>query len=262
MALGTRAFAEPIVAPPAGWHGGPNAELAAQSTARPHFGTSGAAVLAERYDAPTPGIVLFAVRTSAPTTNAAAAAAAELAALRDHGPNVQVVETREHVDDASKSVEAIVDWRDVSTKTTDATRTILVATRDRITSITGECLAASDTAPALIDACKAALQTLRVDVDAAARIAFAPGPSVPTATDNAPGMSTVPTNAPSGRPTIPPIAVPQDDPPWDKRPLIVGAGLVVLAGVFWWNRKRRRRFAAESGTAPPGPSGSRGGSDE
>lgn len=264
--LGTSALAEPLATPPPGWTGGPNTELAAQAQAQPHFGTTGATIAAERYDAPAPGVVMFIVRASAPTTNAAAAAGAELAALRDHGPNVQVVETNQRVDDASKSVEASITWRDVSTKTTDTTRAILVATRDRITEVTGECLAANGTATTLVDACKAALQTLRVDVDVATRILFAPSttdaPHTSSATNTAPAMSTVPamSTTPSSRPSLPPITVPQDDPPWDKRPLIVGAGLVALACVFWWNRRRRARMTA---TASPAPKdGTRGGADE
>jgi hypothetical protein len=45
---------------------------------------------------------------------------------------------------------------------------------------------------------------------------------------------------------IPPIVIPQDKPAVDRRPIYVGAGLVVLAAVFWWNRRQRERFDRDS----------------
>jgi hypothetical protein len=45
---------------------------------------------------------------------------------------------------------------------------------------------------------------------------------------------------------IPPIVIRQDKPALDQRPLYVGAGLVVLAAVFWWNRRQRERFDRDS----------------
>jgi MYXO-CTERM domain-containing protein len=47
---------------------------------------------------------------------------------------------------------------------------------------------------------------------------------------------------------MPPIVVRQDtsEPASDKRPLFVGAGVVGLAAAFWWNRRRRERYAAEA----------------
>jgi hypothetical protein len=41
------------------------------------------------------------------------------------------------------------------------------------------------------------------------------------------------------------MAIHQDPPPADRRPLFVGAGIVVLAAIFWWNRQRRERFERE-----------------
>jgi hypothetical protein len=262
-----QAVAGPLVTPPSGWTGGANAELAKQTTAQPHFDGAKTTIEAERYDAPTPGVVLFVVRASATTTNPASAAGAELASLRDHGPNVEVVETDQRVDDANREVDATVTWRDRSTKTSDAARMLVAATSQSITAITGECLAASDAAQPLIDTCSAALVTLQLGVPVAQRIALVPAephaggstlpatPPVGASTTTPASASTMAPAPPSAatRPALPPIAVAQEDPPADKRPLIIGAGLVVLAAVFWWNRKRRARFAAEASDDAKGP---------
>jgi hypothetical protein len=46
---------------------------------------------------------------------------------------------------------------------------------------------------------------------------------------------------------LPPLVIPQDPAAADRRPIYVGAGLVVLAAVFRWNRRRRERFEREDG---------------
>jgi hypothetical protein len=57
---------------------------------------------------------------------------------------------------------------------------------------------------------------------------------------------------------LPPMVVSQDRPPVDRRPIYLGMGLVVLAAVFWWNRRRRDRFEREDhGTPPARPERSR-----
>jgi hypothetical protein len=251
--LASSASADPLVTAPAGWSGGPNAELAAQASAQPHFGGGSATVTAERYNAPAPSaVVLMVVRATSATTDARTAAAAELAALRSHGPSVEIDARDEHLIDDAHAIEASTSWHDASTKTKDSSRTLVVATKDHITSTTAECLSATDADAALVLACTAALPSLRPGVTVDARVTLSPGATTePAAPEAAPATSSTISPVPPPRPSIPPIAIAQDDPPWDKRPLIVGAGLVVLAAVFWWNRKRRARFAAESGAAKP-----------
>jgi len=34
---------------------------------------------------------------------------------------------------------------------------------------------------------------------------------------------------------------PDTQPATDRRPVFIGAGIVLLAAVFWWNMKRRAR---------------------
>ena len=45
---------------------------------------------------------------------------------------------------------------------------------------------------------------------------------------------------------LPPMAVPPPPPSEaDRRPLFVGTGIVLLAGLFWWNTRRRARLENE-----------------
>jgi hypothetical protein len=44
---------------------------------------------------------------------------------------------------------------------------------------------------------------------------------------------------------LPPTAIPLDPPAADRRPVFVGAGMLALAVMFWWNRRRRDRFEQE-----------------
>jgi hypothetical protein len=51
---------------------------------------------------------------------------------------------------------------------------------------------------------------------------------------------------------LPPMTVPLDPPPRDRRPFYVGLGLVVMATAFWWNRRQRDRFEREDDRAREG----------
>jgi hypothetical protein len=44
---------------------------------------------------------------------------------------------------------------------------------------------------------------------------------------------------------IPPLSIPPADPEPDRRPAFVGAGIVAMAGLFWWNARRRARIDHE-----------------
>ncbi len=51
-----------------------------------------------------------------------------------------------------------------------------------------------------------------------------------------------------------PMSIPSSRAERDSRPLMIGAGIVVLAAAMWWGRKRRERFdredrASDAGTA-------------
>lgn len=49
----------------------------------------------------------------------------------------------------------------------------------------------------------------------------------------------VPTLSEGHHIALPPIVIPVARPARDLRPVWVGAGLVVIAAVFWWNQRRR-----------------------
>jgi hypothetical protein len=53
------------------------------------------------------------------------------------------------------------------------------------------------------------------------------------------------------RVALPPMVIPQDPPGPDRRPVYIGAGLIVLGAAFWWNRRQRDRFEREDGRGPP-----------
>jgi hypothetical protein len=55
----------------------------------------------------------------------------------------------------------------------------------------------------------------------------------------------LPTMSDMPRGTLPPIEVAPPPPTPDRRPVFVGAGIVLLAGLFWWNQRRRARLAEE-----------------
>nr|MDQ3370859.1 DUF4448 domain-containing protein [Myxococcota bacterium] len=50
--------------------------------------------------------------------------------------------------------------------------------------------------------------------------------------------------------TLPPMAIAPASPEADRRPVYVGAGVLALAALFYWNRRKRDRFGAESGGEP------------
>jgi hypothetical protein len=52
---------------------------------------------------------------------------------------------------------------------------------------------------------------------------------------------------------MPPMTIAPDARSSDRRTGYVGAGVVVLAAMFWWNRRRRDRFEREDRGAPARP---------
>ncbi|HTR51886.1 MAG TPA: hypothetical protein VMJ10_14320 [Kofleriaceae bacterium] len=237
------ASAGPIAKPPAGWKGGANDELVHATGLIPHFGNVHGIIEAERYDAPKPGVVLDVTRVAATTSAHDSAARAEIDQL--HAPldsGVRETEWHEKFDAATKLAEARQVYRDSSVKLGGTVRLVIAATADRIVAAKGECLAADDADPALLQACIAALDTLDPDVDPKDRVVIDLDAKTSTSTSTSTStMSPPPPHVP-----LAPIPIPQEQPRTDVRPVIVGAGIVALAIVFWWNRRRRARYEAEN----------------
>lgn len=209
-----------IVTAPAGWTGGASQQLVEQTGREGHLGGVHGVVEAERWDAPGGGLVLYATRVMATTASPGDAAAAEVAMI--HHPV-----TGDHVVDGLRVIETAWTEGDVH----GAGRLVIAASADRVVAVSGECYAGAgkDVAP-----CTAALGTLDPGVAPKDRIAIPEAsrvPPVPQLTTPGPSATHV---------TMPPVHLRQDAQT-DYRPVYVGAGLIVIAAVFWWNRKRAAR---------------------
>jgi hypothetical protein len=228
-----------IVRPPQGWTGGADAELVQQTGGEGHFGGVHGIVEAETWKAPR-GVVLYATRIAATTSSRDAAAKLEIDTL--HRTN----ESAWHEGVVAKAVEVTQSWKDSGVR--GEVRFVLTGSGDAvIVAVKGECLAGDDAAIADVEACKAALATLDPAIDVNNRVEIKPADTPSTSTNPNPGTGTGTglTMSDGSHVPLPPIVVKQADPPADKRPVYVGLGVVLLATVFWWNRRRRERFERE-----------------
>lgn len=218
-----------------------------------HFGLDRAthAMLANAdvYVAPEPGVVLTVVLVGAKTTSelpAAARAAVDglhAASQRASLAGSGIVEEgwQEKVDTAAKQIEATLAWRDTNAKTSSTSRLLVVADGTHIYALTGECFASDDADPERVADCKAALATLDPGIapDQRVELALAPAGTVPTPSAAGPAAREPARMGDGSRTPLPPMTIPQEGRATDRRPVYVGFGLVILAAVFWWNRRRR-----------------------
>jgi hypothetical protein len=213
-----------LISVPAGFQGGANRELVEQTGKVGHFGGVHGVIEAERYDAPSPGVVLYVTRVTANVAAPNDAAAAELATF-PHGSLDPVVK--------DKALDGNVTWKDGDV--TGATRMVIAATADRIVAVKGECYYGTDASAKDVASCIQALGTLDVGIAVADRVALtvpaAPAPVAPSL--STPGLT-------DQHVTMPPMTVKPETPGPDRRPVYAGAGLIVIAAIFWWNRRRRQ----------------------
>lgn len=89
----------------------------------------------------------------------------------------------------------------------------------------------------------------------AVAIATAGLAAAPVSADPAPLHERGPATLSEGpRVALPPTVIPLDRPSTDRRPVYVGAALVMLAAALWWNRRQRDRFDREDrGERPARP---------
>ncbi len=232
--------AGPIITPPTGWTGGANTDLVTRTGAQGHFGGVHGVVEAEQYAAPA-GVVLYATRISANSASRDTAARAEIEAMRPAAPT----KWEENVDAVNNRIEVRAESTDPATKVVDTSYLVIVAGGGSvIVAAKAECVAAPDADKTAADACRAAFASLDPGIDVKNRVALAPAAVAPPLP--APSAGPPPATMTDGsRTPIPPIVVKQDEPAADRRPIYVGAGIVFLTAVFWWNRRRRERFERE-----------------
>jgi hypothetical protein len=231
------------IQPPAGWT--LDASLA-QPPPATRFGGAKTKVAMYAYRAPAPGAVLYVNRAEA---EVAAADRDKLATVELEEPrsamqragSVKTEQDSQRFDDKAKQLEAIVAWRDASV--IDRSRAIVAGDDKRLVSVTAQCVLALDAAAETVKACDAALATLDAEVPAESRVALS---IVHLADEPPPATTTDHDRLDSGdKVALPPIVLAPPKPETDRRPVYLGLGLVVLAAIFWWNRRRRERFEAE-----------------
>jgi hypothetical protein len=249
-----------LVTAPATWRSDPEqaTALAQRFAATGHLGGLEVVIAAEAYVADTPGVVLFATRATASISDPAQAARAARAALDElravprraslSGGTARDEAWQERVEDAPPQVVATLTWRDPASKAVAAARVVVASDGARVAAVTGECLASESAAPAAVSACRTALATLDPGIDPAHRIATAP--AAVSADSGAPVRPLPPARLDvAPRVVFPPTTIDLDPGQplreTDRRPVYVGAGLVALALVFWWNRRQRDRFDRE-----------------
>ena len=245
--LGVRAAAAaptPILAAPVGWTTDPEQAAAILSHA-----SKDQQLAVEVFVPHQPGVALIASRFSAPASaEAARGAIDDLYGAADRAKiistNVSVLERADHYDADRKEIVAT---QSVKGDTTTISRLVIAMDTAHVTAALGECVIRDDAPAALVEACKAALVSL--DPAIANRVAIAlPASSAPVLEAPAaphPPPRPASTMSDGSRVPMPPIVVPAEAPAKDRRPVYVGGGLVVLAAVFWWNRRQRDKFERE-----------------
>lgn len=252
------------VTPPTGWQSNPDF-AAALSPRADLFGGLPATVHVDVYRAPIAGAVMYVTRAEAkvPAAQRDAAASYELEELRRAferaGAGAKAQAQSQRVDPATKLAEGTLAWRDDSAALMTIRRVAIAADANRIVALTGECVLAADIAPAVAKACEQSLQTIVPDIALAQRVPLSIVGAAPIAIEvvapagSAAPSSTGPTMQDASK--LPPLAPIQVAPPparrseSDRRPMILGLGLVVLAVIFYLNRRRRERFEREDARA-------------
>jgi hypothetical protein len=279
LATGGTALAAPgsLVTPPAGWHPDPEqgAELARRFAEVEHFGGLAATTAAEVHVSPRPGVALCATRATVVLSDPAAIARAARAALDElratprraalTGAAAEEMFWQVRVEPDTRQVTAILHWREPLTHTVGNARIVIASDGRRIAAVTGECLAGPGTELAASNSCINQLASLDPGIAPTERVTLVPATVTVVVPPDQDTSRAAPTEPPAAmapvpdslqpprlddgtRIVLPPMVIPQDRPAADRRTAYLGAGLIVLAVAFWWNRRRRDRFEREDGT--------------
>jgi len=170
-------------------------------------------------------------------------------ALRRQGVNAKADQDSQRFDAAKKQLEASVTWRDATIGVIDSSRIVVAGDATKLVAVTAQCVLAADAPADTVKACDGALATLDTELPAEGRVALsiAASPEARAVTITATEIEAPPKRAhdvldDGGKTALPPIVVSQPTTEPDRRPVYLGLGLVVLAAIFWWNRKRREKF--------------------
>jgi hypothetical protein len=232
-----------LVTPPAGWQAdvAQATQLTEKANAVSHYGAERALAASEVYVAPTPGAALFVTAIAAKVTTdrevAARMAVDELHATTQRaalaGTGIVEDAWQERVDAAGKLVEATLTWRDTTSGTITHARLVIAADGENLIAVTGECVG---TREFQFSPCENALRTLDPGIALDKRVALSLAP-IGT---QAPPREKPATMSDGSRTPMPPMTLPTENRTTDRRPVYVGAGLVVLAAAFWWKQRRKK----------------------
>ncbi len=243
----------PMVRPPVGWTADPEraSTLATKMSALRQLGGAKVIIATEVYVPSTPGVALFVTRISSEklTETTTEAARAALEDFRTSAP--RPYDWRDAADPDTGSYIAHAAWTDLSMHTQTVGTLVIVATATTVVTVRGECLSADGGDGAPVNACTKALSTLDTGVPRAERLAITMPPAA--APDPEPVRpAEEPARLTDGQQVhLTPMTFSESKPDRDRRPIYLGAGIVVLAAAFWWNRRQRERFDREDAGGPP-----------
>lgn len=276
-AVAGAAGAELAVAPP-GWKydEGLSLELTRKAQRGSYFGgvpTTQIEVVA--FLAPTGGsLFVTRIEASPPAEARGAAATRALFELVDSARRqgtAEIETSSQRADTANRLLEASIAWRDPKLGLREIGRTIVAGDPQRLVAITGECMLPTTAAKDVELACTSALLALDPQIAIDQRVALAmveapaetmlppiattvpeTEPTAPTGRTTSPSaqMTEQPRLGDGGRTPIAPMTIAPAKREADRRPLYLGFGVVFLAAIFWWNRRRRDRFDREDAPAP------------
>ncbi len=237
-----------MITAPKGWTPDPEraAGLAQKEQALKHFGGAKVIVAAEAYVPSTPGVALFVTRVTSETLLGPQPAAARIAVDDFFASAPKPYAQLDSYDSQLRQFVVHTEVADLTVHTQTVSRMVIVFDATRVVTVRGDCLSADAATGGDVNACTQALWTLDAGIPLAQRMevtvaaaAAVPEPE-PTRTLPQPASITDGQNV-----HLSPMTIAQAKPDADRRPIYVGAGIVVLAAVFWWNRRQRERFDRE-----------------
>lgn len=237
-----------MITVPKGWQPDPEraSGLAQKEQALKHFAGAKVTVATEVYVPTTPGVALFVTRVTSETLLGSQPAAARIAVDEFFASAPKPYDQRDNYDRDLKVFVVHTETADVTDGTQTVSHMMIVFDATRIVTVRGDCLTAESSKGEDYTACTQALYALDPGIPLDQRIAV-------TVADYAPIAAPEPPRDLPQQPSITdgqnvrwsPMTIAQGKPDPDRRPIYVGAGIVVLAAAFWWNRRQRERFDRE-----------------